>query len=183
MGASARRRGRTRRCAPGSGSPRTSAAQASPIAADGLDAVAALRGEPEEAGRVGARSRRPGRRRRRTSAARPRLRRGRTASVVAASMRSIASAMSSSSGCTSCGSTGSALAGEPSSMPASGLTYQRLVDTAEHRPARRCRASSGGAKVKTLRRFGHEADRRDAGERGDARRTRRRRRRRASGAR
>ena len=32
--------------------------------------------------------------------------------------------MSRSSGCTSCGATGSALAGEPSSSPASGFRYQ-----------------------------------------------------------
>jgi hypothetical protein len=68
-------------------------------------------------------------------------------------MRSIASAMSSSSGWTSCGSTGSAFAGEPSSTPASGLTYQ-LSSTPANSGQRDASTPSGGANVKMLRRRG-----------------------------
>jgi hypothetical protein len=69
------------------------------------------------------------------------------------SMRSIAIAMSSSSGCTSCGGTGSSLAGEPSSMPASGLMYQSssMPAVSGHAPLA---MPSGGAKMKAERRLG-----------------------------
>ena len=85
------------------------------------------------------------------------------------------SATSSSSGCTSCGSTGSALAGEPSSMPASGLKYQ-LSSTPTTTGQRGDVDPSGGAKMKAVRRRGYEADRRARRRAARPRRPRRRRR-------
>ena len=121
----------------GSGRPRASAAQASPMAGRGLDAVAALRRDPEEAGRVGIEAAdqvavgdegaQPG------PGARGAPDRSAWSSPRCGGWRS---AMSSSSGCTSCGSTGSALAGEPSSMPASGLMYQLSSTPTTMRPVR-----------------------------------------------
>ena len=61
--------------------------------------------------------------------------------------------MSSSSGCTSCGSTGSALAGEPSSRPASGLKYQ-LSSAPTTLGQRVASMPCGGAKMKAERRLG-----------------------------
>ena len=68
--------------------------------------------------------------------------------------RWMARAMSSSSGCTSCGSTGSALAGEPSSMPASGLKYQSSSTPAHQVGQAGMSTPSGGAKMKAARRLG-----------------------------
>ncbi len=74
-------------------------------------------------------------------------------SVVISSIWWMPNAISSSSGCTSCGGTGSALAGEPSSMPASGLRYQV---SSKQTNMGQCAIStpSGGANTKAERRFG-----------------------------
>ena len=79
----------------------------------------------------------------------------------------MAMAMSISSGCTSCGGTGSALAGEPSSMPASGLKYQSSSMPAVIGQAALA-TPSGGAKMKAERRLRLQADRPRAGEGADA---------------
>jgi outer membrane protein assembly factor BamB len=118
-----------------------------------LDAVAALRGEPEKARRqrveaadqiaIATKLRKP---------AQGRCGR-RTASVVISWMRCTPMAMSSSSGCTSCGGTGSSLAGEPSKRPASGLMYQPW--SSPMAIGHCCQPGvGGGSKRKALRRLG-----------------------------
>ena len=68
-------------------------------------------------------------------------------------MRSMPMAMSSSSGCTSCGCVASALAGEPSNIPASGLMYQDSSAAATQ--GQSCtRNPDGGANMKAERRLG-----------------------------
>ena len=79
--------------------------------------------------------------------------------VVPASMPAMPVAMSISSGITSCAGTGSALAGEPSSGPASGLKYQ--LSSTRRRRARHVRRC-GRRGMKALRRLGCMPERRRA---------------------
>ena len=82
------------------------------------------------------------------------VRRGRRmVSVVCCSMLAMPCAMSSASGSTSCAGTGSALAGEPSSWPASGLKYQ-VSSTPATAGQRRWSVPAGASKLKALRRCG-----------------------------